>query len=181
MARRSPRAYLLSERLVPRGRLWPRPGRGLQQISAKSPFSARSKSHSRSSASPCCLLLVAALRTRLEPLFPALRGRKSTPPAAAAPGEQSQHTQWRTSSCRTAACTGAWGKRRYAVRRSTAQSRRWLTTAPGGPPATDSRLPAAGQDACAVDSSRQRTRICCLLYTSPSPRDVEESRMPSSA
>ena len=46
----------------------------------ESPFSARSKSHSRSSASPCCLLLVAALRTRLEPLFPALRGRKSTPP-----------------------------------------------------------------------------------------------------
>ena len=24
-------------------------------------------------------------------------------------------------------------------------------------------------------------RIACLLYTSPSPRDVEESRMPSSA
>ena len=24
-------------------------------------------------------------------------------------------------------------------------------------------------------------RKCCLLYTSPSPRDVEESRMPSSA
>ena len=24
-------------------------------------------------------------------------------------------------------------------------------------------------------------RRCCLLYTSPSPRDVEESRMPSSA
>ena len=23
--------------------------------------------------------------------------------------------------------------------------------------------------------------LCCLLYTSPSPRDVEESRMPSSA
>ena len=23
--------------------------------------------------------------------------------------------------------------------------------------------------------------MCCLLYTSPSPRDVEESRMPSSA
>ena len=45
------------------------------------------------------------------------------------------------------------------VRRSTAQSRRWLTTAPGGPPATDSRLPAAGQYARAVDSSRQRTRI----------------------
>ena len=28
----------------------------------------------------------------------------------------------------------------------------------------------------AVDISK-----CCLLYTSPSPRDVEESRMPSSA
>ena len=26
-----------------------------------------------------------------------------------------------------------------------------------------------------------RGRITCLLYTSPSPRDVEESRMPSSA
>ena len=25
------------------------------------------------------------------------------------------------------------------------------------------------------------TPWCCLLYTSPSPRDVEESRMPSSA
>ena len=25
------------------------------------------------------------------------------------------------------------------------------------------------------------TDIVCLLYTSPSPRDVEESRMPSSA
>ena len=80
----------------------------------ESPFSARSKSHSRSSASSCCLLLVTALRTRLEPLFRALRGRKSTPPAAAAPGEQSQHTQWRTSSCRTAACTGA--RHTYAER-----------------------------------------------------------------
>ena len=27
----------------------------------------------------------------------------------------------------------------------------------------------------------KRTRYTCLLYTSPSPRDVEESRMPSSA
>ena len=25
------------------------------------------------------------------------------------------------------------------------------------------------------------TSLACLLYTSPSPRDVEESRMPSSA
>ena len=31
-------------------------------------------------------------------------------------------------------------------------------------------------------SSRAKTRYKgCLLYTSPSPRDVEESRMPSSA
>ena len=27
----------------------------------------------------------------------------------------------------------------------------------------------------------ERKSISCLLYTSPSPRDVEESRMPSSA
>ena len=27
----------------------------------------------------------------------------------------------------------------------------------------------------------QHGMVCCLLYTSPSPRDVEESRMPSSA
>ena len=26
-----------------------------------------------------------------------------------------------------------------------------------------------------------KTDVACLLYTSPSPRDVEESRMPSSA
>ena len=29
--------------------------------------------------------------------------------------------------------------------------------------------------------SRRTRGIVCLLYTSPSPRDVEESRMPSSA
>ena len=28
---------------------------------------------------------------------------------------------------------------------------------------------------------KDQTKIICLLYTSPSPRDVEESRMPSSA
>ena len=33
-------------------------------------------------------------------------------------------------------------------------------------------------EAAALDKSEQRA---CLLYTSPSPRDVEESRMPSSA
>ena len=32
-----------------------------------------------------------------------------------------------------------------------------------------------------LDSPEFMTYIGCLLYTSPSPRDVEESRMPSSA
>ena len=31
------------------------------------------------------------------------------------------------------------------------------------------------------DTTVMTTRYCCLLYTSPSPRDVEESRMPSAA
>jgi len=31
------------------------------------------------------------------------------------------------------------------------------------------------------DRARVRKIVACLLYTSPSPRDVEESRMPSSA
>ena len=32
-----------------------------------------------------------------------------------------------------------------------------------------------------VDFRRNKHGVPCLLYTSPSPRDVEESRMPSSA
>ena len=32
-----------------------------------------------------------------------------------------------------------------------------------------------------VETERNVLTISCLLYTSPSPRDVEESRMPSSA
>ena len=32
-----------------------------------------------------------------------------------------------------------------------------------------------------ADSANLLNRYPCLLYTSPSPRDVEESRMPSSA
>ena len=34
---------------------------------------------------------------------------------------------------------------------------------------------------CAVVAILAVCSITCLLYTSPSPRDVEESRMPSSA
>ena len=43
------------------------------------------------------------------------------------------------------------------------------------------------QDAIETAKSRNpharviATNVICLLYTSPSPRDVEESRMPSSA
>eukprot|EP00827_Trimyema_finlayi_P001859 TRINITY_DN1846_c0_g1_i2.p2 TRINITY_DN1846_c0_g1~~TRINITY_DN1846_c0_g1_i2.p2 ORF type:complete len:113 (-),score=73.75 TRINITY_DN1846_c0_g1_i2:14-310(-) len=32
-----------------------------------------------------------------------------------------------------------------------------------------------------MSNSLEQSNISCLLYTSPSPRDVEESRMPSSA
>ena len=38
-----------------------------------------------------------------------------------------------------------------------------------------------GQEMAARDAGRRQQRRTCLLYTSPSPRDVEESRMPSSA
>ena len=35
---------------------------------------------------------------------------------------------------------------------------------------------------CPNDHGKIKSPLCCcLLYTSPSPRDVEESRMPSSA
>ena len=35
--------------------------------------------------------------------------------------------------------------------------------------------------ACEMDTYKMAPDGVCLLYTSPSPRDVEESRMPSSA
>ena len=35
--------------------------------------------------------------------------------------------------------------------------------------------------AAALDAQNFDVVVTCLLYTSPSPRDVEESRMPSSA
>ena len=38
-----------------------------------------------------------------------------------------------------------------------------------------------GADSNSGNLSQARTNNACLLYTSPSPRDVEESRMPSSA
>ena len=39
-------------------------------------------------------------------------------------------------------------------------------------------LPAEGEE---MEINKKNILNCCLLYTSPSPRDVEESRMPSSA
>ena len=48
-----------------------------------------------------------------------------------------------------------------------------------------STLDLEGRDALVGAVYRQlmeiESRLLCLLYTSPSPRDVEESRMPSSA
>ena len=38
-----------------------------------------------------------------------------------------------------------------------------------------------GLAAMAIPDVHEDTATICLLYTSPSPRDVEESRMPSSA
>ena len=38
-----------------------------------------------------------------------------------------------------------------------------------------------GDDIIKLESDSEGDGIPCLLYTSPSPRDVEESRMPSSA
>ena len=32
-----------------------------------------------------------------------------------------------------------------------------------------------------IEDAKSAARVCCLLYTSPSPRDLSTSRMPSSA
>ena len=42
-------------------------------------------------------------------------------------------------------------------------------------------LAAAGWQILPINPMPEALRDGCLLYTSPSPRDVEESRMPSSA
>ena len=38
-----------------------------------------------------------------------------------------------------------------------------------------------GRKALLTEAGRLLLEYCCLLYTSPSPRDAHESRMPSSA
>ena len=49
----------------------------------------------------------------------------------------------------------------------------------------EDRLPSLDERASKVEAKIKnisgRVMHICLLYTSPSPRDVEESRMPSSA
>ena len=45
----------------------------------------------------------------------------------------------------------------------------------------DDKSAAQVLNACAVDLSILRQDLVCLLYTSPSPRDMRRSRMPSSA
>ena len=42
-------------------------------------------------------------------------------------------------------------------------------------------IDAAGEVAALALDEGYEACVACLLYTSPSPRDVEESRMPSSA
>ena len=50
------------------------------------------------------------------------------------------------------------------------------------PPLTEeNRRDLAKQAKAEAENGRISVRNICLLYTSPSPRDVEESRMPSSA
>ena len=40
----------------------------------------------------------------------------------------------------------------------------------------------AGCKVVIIDVQKEKVeKVCCLLYTSPSPRDTERSRMPSSA
>ena len=47
---------------------------------------------------------------------------------------------------------------------------------------TDIRDDDAGQGAIKENTPKEVTQwVCCLLYTSPSPRDKRQSRMPSSA
>ena len=52
----------------------------------------------------------------------------------------------------------------------------WLMPAPA-----HAAMDVAKQVLIGADYSNKDLRGACLLYTSPSPRDVEESRMPSSA
>ena len=46
---------------------------------------------------------------------------------------------------------------------------------------TPSVAPSEVEFSAPVDETELETRIACLLYTSPSPRDRQKSRMPSSA
>ena len=56
----------------------------------------------------------------------------------------------------------------------------WPSTAPGRK-VTNIVMMGMGEPLYNFDNVKAALAIACLLYTSPSPRDVEESRMPSSA
>ena len=74
----------------------------------------------------------------------------------------------------TRACGRLWQAHSPARRKLKQQGHRCRTAAGNGIRTATGRSSAAPLTWTARSS-------CCLLYTSPSPRDVEESRMPSSA
>ena len=118
---------------------------------AQSPFSARGACRPQKPADrqPSCVTSsLLHLVDRLQPIHGCQQPDSTLVRSAAAASALAYGGGGHLSSPAVSSVTSA------EVRRSTAQSRRWLTTAPGGPPATDSRVPAAGQYACAVDSSR---------------------------
>ena len=55
----------------------------------------------------------------------------------------------------------------------------WVNVVTGGTCASDE--PGEGTPKCVSSAKRASMSKACLLYTSPSPRDMRRSRMPSSA
>ena len=55
----------------------------------------------------------------------------------------------------------------------------WVNVVTGGTCASDE--PGEGTPKCVSSAKRASMTKACLLYTSPSPRDKRQSRMPSSA
>src|SRR5678810_552510 len=51
----------------------------------------------------------------------------------------------------------------------------------GGHPALNTQMKSVGEAMAIGRTFKESLQKCCLLYTSPSPRDRQKSRMPSSA